>query len=54
MRSLTPGARTVYSFAIYLGPKVVADLDEVRPGGVDVKLGESVDVTLSFISRPML
>jgi YidC/Oxa1 family membrane protein insertase len=53
-RSLTPGTRTTYSFAIYLGPKVVADLDEVRPGGADVKLTESVDVSLAFISRPML
>jgi len=53
-RSLAPGGRTVYSFALYLGPKVVAELDEVRPGGVDVKLTESVDVSLAFISRPML
>jgi YidC/Oxa1 family membrane protein insertase len=53
-RNLPAGGRTVYSFVVYVGPKVVADLDEVRPGGVDVKLTESVDVSLAFISRPML
>jgi YidC/Oxa1 family membrane protein insertase len=39
---------------VFVGPKVVSDLDEVRPGGADVKLTESVDVTLAVISRPML
>jgi YidC/Oxa1 family membrane protein insertase len=53
-RNLPPGGRTTYSFAVFVGPKVVADLDEVRPGGVDVKLTESVDVSLAVISRPML
>ena len=53
-RQLAAGARTQYSFAIFVGPKVIADLDEVRPGGRDVKLNEAVDVTLAVISRPML
>jgi YidC/Oxa1 family membrane protein insertase len=53
-RHLAPGARTDYAFVVFVGPKVVADLDEVRPGGVDVKLTESVDVSLAVISRPML
>jgi YidC/Oxa1 family membrane protein insertase len=53
-RQLAPGAQTQYSFAIFVGPKVIADLDEVRPGGRDVKLTEAVDVTLAVISRPML
>jgi YidC/Oxa1 family membrane protein insertase len=53
-RQLLPGARTRYSFSIFVGPKVIADLDEVRPGGQDVKLTEAVDVSLAVISRPML
>lgn len=53
-RSLPPGGSTSYSFVVYVGPKVISDLDEVRPGGLDVKLTKSVDVTLSVISVPML
>lgn len=53
-RSLAPGARTSYSFAVYVGPKIIADLEEVRPGNLDVRLSDSVDVSLAFISRPML
>jgi YidC/Oxa1 family membrane protein insertase len=53
-RPLAIGAQTQYSFAIYVGPKVISDLDEVRPGGRDVKLTEAVDVSLAVISRPML
>jgi len=53
-RSLPAHGRTTYSFALFIGPKVVSDLEEVRPGGVDVHLSEAVDVTFSFISRPML
>ncbi len=53
-RPLGPGERTSYSFAVFVGPKVVADLDDVRPAGVDVKLTEAVDVSLAVISRPML
>jgi YidC/Oxa1 family membrane protein insertase len=53
-RNLPPGGSTSYAFAVYVGPKVISDLDEVRPGGVDVKLTKSVDVTLSVISVPML
>ncbi|MBC8133185.1 MAG: membrane protein insertase YidC, partial [Deltaproteobacteria bacterium] len=53
-RRVAPGARTQYSFTLFVGPKVIADLDEVRPGGRDVKLNEAVDVSLAVISRPML
>ena len=53
-RQLAPGARTQYSFAIFVGPKVVADLDDVRPGGQEIRLTDAVDVSLAFISRPML
>jgi YidC/Oxa1 family membrane protein insertase len=53
-RQLAPGAQTQYAFAIFVGPKVISDLDEVRPGGTDVKLTEACDVSLAFISRPML
>lgn len=53
-RQLAPGAKTQYSFALFVGPKVISDLDDVRPGGMDVRLTEACDVTLAFISRPML
>jgi YidC/Oxa1 family membrane protein insertase len=53
-RTIPPGGRTTYSFALYVGPKVVDDLEQVKPGGVDVQLSEAVDVSLAFISRPML
>ena len=53
-RNLKPGASTSYAFAVFVGPKVISDLDEVRPGGTDVKLTKSVDVSLSVISVPML
>ena len=53
-RPLAPGQKTAYAFTVFVGPKVIADLDEVRPGGVDVKLNEAVDVSLAVLSRPML
>src|SRR3569832_1609319 len=53
-RNLKPGASTSYAFAVFVGPKVISALDEVRPGGTDVKLTKSVDVSLSVISVPML
>ncbi|MES1204314.1 MAG: membrane protein insertase YidC [Pseudomonadota bacterium] len=53
-RQVAPGARTQYSFAVFVGPKVIADLEQVAIAGRDVKLSEAVDVSLAFISRPML
>jgi YidC/Oxa1 family membrane protein insertase len=53
-RTLAPHASTTYAFAIYAGPKVISDLNEVRPGGVDVELDKAVDVTLALLSRPIL
>jgi len=53
-RQLAPGARTSYAVTVYVGPKIIADLEEVRPGGRDAGLTEAVDVSLAFISRPML
>jgi YidC/Oxa1 family membrane protein insertase len=53
-RSVPAHASTTYAFAIYAGPKVIADLNEVRPGGVDVELDKAVDVTLAVLSRPIL
>jgi YidC/Oxa1 family membrane protein insertase len=53
-RSVAARASTTYSFAIYAGPKVISDLNEVRPGGVDVELDKAVDVTLAILSRPIL
>ncbi|HEY6477441.1 MAG TPA: membrane protein insertase YidC [Polyangia bacterium] len=43
-----------YAFAVYAGPKVINDLEAVRPGGEDVQLDKAVDVTLAILSRPIL
>ena len=53
-RTLPPGGRTSYAFAVYAGPKVISDLEEVKPGGVDINFTKAVDVTLAPISKPML
>jgi YidC/Oxa1 family membrane protein insertase len=43
-----------YAFAIYAGPKVINDLEAVRPGGEEVQLDKAVDVSLAILSRPIL
>jgi YidC/Oxa1 family membrane protein insertase len=53
-RSVPAGGSTSYAFTVFAGPKVIADLNEVRPGGEDVKLDEAVDVSLAVLSRPIL
>jgi YidC/Oxa1 family membrane protein insertase len=53
-RSLPAGASTTYSVAVFAGPKYVSDLQQVRPNGVEVRLEDSVDVTLAILSRPIL
>jgi YidC/Oxa1 family membrane protein insertase len=53
-RTVRAGASTTYSFAIFAGPKDIADLSAVQPGGVDVRLDQAVDVSLAVLSRPIL
>ncbi len=53
-RTLAPGEKTEYPFAIFAGPKYAHDLELVRPGGEDAKLADAVDVTFAVLSRPML
>jgi YidC/Oxa1 family membrane protein insertase len=53
-RTVQPGATVHYAVAVYAGPKVITDLEAVRPGGEEVELDKAVDVTLSFLSRPIL
>jgi YidC/Oxa1 family membrane protein insertase len=53
-RELAPAERTTYAFELFTGPKIIDDLDQVRPGGERVKLTESVDVTLAWLSGPIL
>ena len=43
-----------YAFAVYAGPKVIADLEAVRPGGEEVELDKAVDITLAILSKPIL
>ncbi len=53
-RTVAPGEKTEYPFAVFAGPKYTHDLDAVRPGGEDAKLADAVDVTFAPLSRPML
>ncbi|HVZ88035.1 MAG TPA: membrane protein insertase YidC [Polyangia bacterium] len=53
-RTIAPHASTEYAFAIFDGPKYIADLDAVQPAGEEVKLDKAVDVTLAILSRPIL
>ena len=53
-RSVPPHASTSYAFSIFAGPKVVDDLSEVQPGGVEADLDKAVDVTLAWLSHPIL
>src|SRR6185312_16771218 len=53
-RTVAPQSTTSYAFAIFAGPKTITDLDAVRPGGQDVRLDQAVDVSLAFLSRPIL
>jgi YidC/Oxa1 family membrane protein insertase len=53
-RTLPPQGSTVYSFAVFSGPKVINDLENVRPGGQEVHLDDAVDVSLAWLSRPIL
>jgi YidC/Oxa1 family membrane protein insertase len=43
-----------YAFVVFAGPKVIADLEAVRPGGEEVQLDKAVDVSLAILSRPIL
>jgi YidC/Oxa1 family membrane protein insertase len=53
-RTIPPHGQTAYSFAVFAGPKVISDLNQVRPGGAEVNLDKAVDVNLAFLSRPIL
>ncbi len=55
-RTVAAHAATTYQFAIFAGPKVISELEEVRPGGVDIDLQQAVDVSskLTYVSRPIL
>ncbi len=43
-----------YAFSVYAGPKDIADLEAVSPGGEEVQLDKAVDVSLAILSRPIL
>jgi YidC/Oxa1 family membrane protein insertase len=55
-RTLEPHTSTSYRFAIFAGPKIISELEEVRPAGVEINLDQSVDVStkLSYVTRPIL
>jgi YidC/Oxa1 family membrane protein insertase len=53
-RTVAPQASTSYAFTVFAGPKFTDDLEQVRPGGFEVALDQSVDVTFAWLSRPIL
>jgi YidC/Oxa1 family membrane protein insertase len=53
-RSVAPQQATHYAFTVYSGPKFTGDLEQVRPGGLESGLEQSVDVTFAVLSRPIL
>jgi YidC/Oxa1 family membrane protein insertase len=53
-RTVAPHATVTYPFIVFAGPKIIHDLEQVRPGSEDVRLGDAVDVTLAILSRPIL
>src|SRR4029077_9579761 len=53
-RTVPAGGSTTYSFVAFMGPKVISDLEQVRPGGEEGTLDDAVDVSLAVLSRPIL
>jgi YidC/Oxa1 family membrane protein insertase len=53
-RTVAPQGQSTYSFVVYAGPKFTNDLKQVAPGGVGAGLEDAVDVTLSWLARPIL
>ena len=53
-RTVPPHGTIDYAFAIFAGPKVITDLDAVRPGNEEARLDQAVDVSLAILSRPIL
>jgi YidC/Oxa1 family membrane protein insertase len=53
-RTVPPQGSVNYAFVVYAGPKVISDLEAVRPGGEEVQLDKAVDVSLAILSRPIL
>jgi YidC/Oxa1 family membrane protein insertase len=55
-RTVPAHAATTYAFVIFAGPKVISELEEVKPAGADINLEQAVDVSqkLTFVTRPIL
>src|SRR5262245_14539849 len=60
-RVVAPSTETTYPFIVFAGPKFIGDLEAVRPtpatpGAVvaEVNLDKSVDVSLAWLSKPIL
>ena len=52
-RTVPPGQKQVVSFAGFVGPKLLHELDDVAVGGESVGLGDAVDYTFAWLARPM-
>jgi YidC/Oxa1 family membrane protein insertase len=54
-RRVAPHDKTTYEMALFFGPKILAQLDAVKAGGVDAGMGTAVDYGWTeVIARPML
>jgi YidC/Oxa1 family membrane protein insertase len=57
-RTVPPRGSTSYAFALFVGPKFIDELRAVQPGGVDVNLGKSVDVSsfpgVQYLAGPIM
>ncbi|HEX4404662.1 MAG TPA: membrane protein insertase YidC [Polyangia bacterium] len=55
-RTVAAHASTSYRFVLFAGPKIISELEAVRPGGIEINLDQSVDVStkLSWVTRPIL
>jgi YidC/Oxa1 family membrane protein insertase len=53
-RTVPAGGNTSYPFTVFAGPKYIADLKNIQPGGQEVQLDKVVDVTFAILSRPLL
>jgi YidC/Oxa1 family membrane protein insertase len=59
-RQLAPGEKAEYPMAVFVGPKLLRELDAVTIGKIDPGLGDSVDysalfgINFEFLARPML
>ena len=53
-RAIAPGETLTVPMSLFLGPKLLEELDAVRVAGQPSRLGYAVDYNFEFLARPML